>query len=552
MRRIFLKLYLLAAAISLTGCAATLPVETTPETFPAGNGFAAIRVVTNTAAVDASVGLNNRWLYLYVKDSSGKNYTLTWAISEGRRNSQVFKGFLPDGRYELSELDFLGVRQANLKKHGLTFNVKAGHITNLGTIVYQPTGNKGYALLRIDGNDDLRNAIHDEFPILCGNVTGPDLAFDGVQTGSNATLTNPTMIATGGSPLTNAVGSATLGVMQLISDRMSATEAIAAWANTKDPVTRLNMAKSNTFALNGIQRLPGGEILAASNLGQVLLRDPVRGWSRFNVGDVRELTAIHAKDRTQIVVGGEEGLLYSTKDGGVSWKRVPSPAGSALIANISEYKGETLVLCQSRNEYILSSTRDLEQGNWTELKRLRIQDYTALMMHASVQHIAAIVNNKYIVVTPWNAVHVLDLDTRDWSTVATAGWYRDVNAVAPQFLVASGGFTIAPHLSRDLGATWTEMKDSCAGIRSRVVSIAFIDPSKGYMLCAANGALVGSTSLKKTNDGGQSWSDVIKETPVMASQMFASKEYVIYVDILNRIHVSRDGGESWTLDRSAN
>jgi hypothetical protein len=37
----------------------------------------------------------------------------------------------------------------------------------------------------------------------------------------------------------------------------------------------------------------------------------------------------------------------------------------------------------------------------------------------------------------------------------------------------------------------------------------------------------------------------------MASQMLATKQFVLYVDIINRIHVSKDGGATWTLERVA-
>jgi photosystem II stability/assembly factor-like uncharacterized protein len=95
------------------------------------------------------------------------------------------------------------------------------------------------------------------------------------------------------------------------------------------------------------------------------------------------------------------------------------------------------------------------------------------------------------------------------------------------------------------------MPGSCAGTYSRVVSIDFINPQNGYMLCAANGVMAGSTSLKKSSDGGASWQTIMQETPVMASQMLATKQFVLYVDIINRIHVSKDGGATWTLERVA-
>lgn len=545
------KIFCLCIAIALAGCATPVAMDKTTATFPAGKGFVAIRVMSNSSSVDPALGIVSRWWNLLVQDAGGKTHTLELSAAEGRRTTQVFSGFLPDGKYELLGLT-LGAKSADLRNKGLTFDVKAFRITNLGSIIYQPTGNRGYAVLRSDKDDDMRTMLRGEYPMLSRSVSGAELAFDSVHIGQDGALATASPTVIGGTALTNAVGTITVGVMLAITDKLSATEAIAAWENITDPASRLGLAKSNTFSLNGIQQLPTGELLAASNLGQVLLRDPSRGWARFDVGDARELTAIYAKDRAHILVGGEEGMMYSTGDSGTTWKRVRPPAGSGLIVNISENRGEILVLSQGNGEFVLSSTRDIDQGNWTELKRLGTETRTALGTYASMQNIATIENNKYIVVTPMNAVHVLDLDTRAWRTATTAGWYRDVKAVGKQLLLASGGFRVAPQLSGDMGVTWTEIKGNCAGVYSRVVSIAFVDPQEGYMLCAANGVMVGSTSLKKTRDGGATWEYVIRETPLLASQMFAFRERIIYVDILNHIHASHDGGKTWTLDRTTN
>ena len=82
-------------------------------------------------------------------------------------------------------------------------------------------------------------------------------------------------------------------------------------------------------------------------------------------------------------------------------------------------------------------------------------------------------------------------------------------------------------------------------------SNVFTTALNGYMLCAANGMMAGSTSLKKTSDGGASWQTVIPETPAMASQMIATKQFILYVDIINHIFVSKDGGATWSPERVA-
>jgi len=544
-----LRVMLSSIVLMLSGCAATGPtVDPRSANFPPNNGFALVRVVTNTPTISSQLGLSNQWADLYVRDANGTKYQLLLSPSGGRRSTQVFSGFLPDGKYELAEL-FYAIKSADLKGLGLGFEVKAGQITNLGSIIYQSTGNNGYAVLRSDQDDGLTPMLNEEFPLLSKDSQANQLSFDGSPLRKDSTLSSASLNVASSSPLVSGVGSATTGIMQAIADKVAETEALDAWKTTRDPVARLNLARASTYALNSVRELPGGELIAASNLGQLLIREPSGKWLRINVGDARELTAVHARDRKNIFVGGEEGQLYSTADGGANWKRAQFPTRAGLVLSIQEHQGEFLVLSLEQNELVVRSTRDL--ASWSELKRFGVAAPQLLKLHASVQHVATTQGNKYIVVIPGNAVQILDLDARSWQTIATGGWYRDIKTVDNQLLLASGGHQLAPFTSSDFGATWKEVPGSCAGTYSRVVSIDFINPQNGYMLCAVNGMMAGSTSLKKSSNGGISWQTIIKETPVMASQMLATKQFVLYVDILNRIHVSKDGGATWTLERVA-
>ncbi|WP_028104400.1 sialidase family protein [Pseudoduganella violaceinigra] len=552
MRQIFFRVLLSAVALTLTACAGPgQVVDPRTSNFPANNGLALVRVVTNTPTISSQLGLANQWANLYVRDSNGTQFQLLLSASEGRRSTQVFSGFLPEGKYELEEL-FFAIKRADLGRQGLAFQVKAGQVTNLGSIIYQSTGNNGYAVIRSGKDDGLTSMLAEEFPLLSKESQTNQISFEGSALGKENALGSTSLHVASNSPLVSGVGSATTGIMQAIADNLSATQALDTWKTTSDPVARLNLAKASTYALNSVRELPGGELIAASNLGQLLLREPSGKWLHINVGDARELTAVHARDRKNIFVGGEEGQLYMTADGGTSWQRMPFPIRASLILNIQEHLGELLVLSLEKNEFVLRSTRDPASGSWAELKRFAVNNPQLFTVHASVQNVATIHGNKYIVVVPDQALQILDLSARTWQTVVTGGWYRDVKAVDNQILLASGGHRITPFTSTDFGSTWKEVPGSCAGLYSRVVSIDFINPQDGYMLCAANGMMAGSTNLKKSSDGGASWQTVVKETPVMASQMLATKQFILYVDIINRIYVSKDGGASWTQEHVAN
>lgn len=530
----------------LSGCVATPQISERPTSFGDGKGFVVVRVITNSPVLDPAGGLSNKWGALRVKSVDGTEFSLLPENGEGRRSSQLFSALLPQGEYRVTAL--IGGLTASLLESNLEFDIQKSHITNLGTLIYQPTGNRAYTVLQVTRQNDVQSALTTEYPQLYkAAMSNPVLSWRSSGNSSNGTIQSPSTVVVG-VPLVSLVGTLTVGIMQAISDRAGATAAIDAWKTTTDPTAKMALAKEGTYSLNNLQQMPGGEIIAGTNLGQILLRDPAKGWIRIDTGDARELTAVHASSQQRILAGGEEGTLIVTNDGGHTWKHLKPPVASALILHLTEHRGETLVLSLYRDQMYVHSTTDLNTASWTELKRETAAQTHSILTWPNLQGMAAIQNNKYMFYVPGQSLHVFDLDKRTWTIRATPGIFREITATS-DFVVSNSGWRVAPQLTRNAGETWTPFANSCAGIYSGIMSLSFLSPNEAYMLCFHTGAFVGSTSLKKTTDGGKTWEDIIKETPVMAMQMFAVKGLVFYIDLTGRIYGSKDGGATWQVER---
>jgi hypothetical protein len=117
-----------------------------------------------------------------------------------------------------------------------------------------------------------------------------------------------------------------------------------------------------------------------------------------------------------------------------------------------------------------------------------------------------------------------------------------------QLIFATSGIRSVPRFSSD-GITWSELKNPCSGIYSRVESAFMVTDNEAYILCSHTGMISVSTSLKKTVDKGVNWTDLLKEDPVYSLQVFYADGMIFYNDLTSTIYVSKDDGKSWQIDR---
>ena len=541
-KRLWLSMWVLGALL-LQGCASAPAQLDVVTSFQPDSGFVAIRLITNASSTSTQFGFFfNQWAVLNIMSSDGKPHILRPATPSARNFTQVFTGMLPQGSYRLKDLG--GV--APLTSITDEFEIKAGQFSSLGALIFQPTGNNRSTLLRTP-DTSLARVFATEYPELAAQAQGRPVAGWVSQrtTGTEAQSAVQKPIIVVSDPLTAVVGTVTIGVMQAIANRVAATDAVKIWDEVKDPKERLVLAKGTTYSFNAVQRLASGEIVAASNLGQVLVRNPAEGWMQIDTGDMRELTALYASNRANILVGGEEGMLLSTRDGGATWTSHQTPREIGVILGIHKYGKEWLILSVHDGNMKVHATADPASSNW-QLLTSTPKMSVGWPSHPTWAYAAVIAGNRYIVSTPTNAMHILDLDTRAWSVVQTPKPLRHVRRVNDQFIHADN-FLAPAHRSTDQGRTWETLDTDCG----KILDVSFAGPEVGYVLCFKIGAFAGSTRIGKTTNGGKDWETIVSETAVMSLNLFAipNSDEVLVTDIHGFVLYSKDGGKTWARER---
>jgi photosystem II stability/assembly factor-like uncharacterized protein len=249
-----------------------------------------------------------------------------------------------------------------------------------------------------------------------------------------------------------------------------------------------------------------------------------------------------------MIAGGEEGLLVSTQDGGKTWTRHKPPVAGGLVVHIAEHEGQILVLSVLGDEFRLHSTRDLTAGEWRELRKAK-QQFLGLRIHPHMDAMGALYEGRYYMLVPGDAIHVLDLATGAWTSAKPDGPFRFMNTVKGGFAYALGAIPrVAPHVTRDGGATWTPIDTTCSTTFTGVRSLSFLSPTDAIEMCSATGMWSVTYTLKRTQDGGATWTDMGPELPGRPLQMYATPELVLYTEVTGQIRASKDGGATWTSE----
>ena len=493
-------------------------------------GFVAIRIYANTPDTEP-----HSWTGLAVTSAGGDKFNLDIKRSETRRTSKIFAGYLPQGHYRLRGLT--GLRSNPEIGPGFEFDVRPGTLTNLGTLIFQPTGEGKATFVTFAKYGDLAGILPEEFRELAqGGADRKPLGWH---------RANSENVGTSGQEVASPMQAGITGaVIASIVNARNLTDKRADWADATDPARRLLISKGSTYSLNAVQELPNGELLAGSNLGQLLLRSKTGDWTNIDLDDPREVTALHARDRMVLNAGGEEGMLKQSTDGGKTWTDLGAPVKFGLVLHLAEVNGELFVLSVADGRVYLHSRLNVHGAGWNELKNLPSEGVAG---YARMTSRGTINDGKYSIVIPGKEIHSFDLTKKTWAMSALPKEVDDVRSNGQS--IYSNSFTFKPQHSTDAGATWNKVANPCRGWISIVVDFAMLNPHDAWAVCMHSGAFAGSTSIRKSSDGGRSWSELVKETPLIVTQFVATNTVLLYIDRDTKIYSSRDGGISWNRDR---
>ncbi|UOD29692.1 hypothetical protein INH39_30635 [Massilia violaceinigra] len=526
MKKLPTLLLLTACCVSASAAAAEGEKNATGR-----QGFVALRVFANTLDIEP-----HTWTHLVVLTGTDKELKLEIKASDSRHTSKIFAGYLPEGNYRLKSL--IGMKSNPEIGPGFEFAVKQGALTNLGTVIYQPIG-EGKATFVMYGKPvALARTVAKEFPALAKDLSDTTVLGWG-QVAAHS-------VGASGQEISSPLGYGLTGsVLFHIADKMSETEKRVAWADAKDPALRVMLSKTSTYSLNAAQELPDGELLVGSNLGQLLSRSKSGEWTNIDLDDPREITALYARDRKHITVGGEEGMLKQSTDGGLTWMDLEFPVENGLIAHMTEINGELLVMSLAQGRLYVHGRMNTPGSRWSELANLAGM---GTLPYASLPSRATIHKGKYLLVLPGKEMHVFDLAQRTWTVSPVPQEIKEVTSTGESLYAA--GFFQKPYVSQDDGASWSKPGNACGGFFSTLVyDFAMRDKNEAWSLCHVSGAFVTGSRIRHSKDGGKTWADLVDQTPVKTMRMVVTKSALLYIDRDARISSSADGGLTWTRDK---
>lgn len=539
MKKVTQSFLVLSMYVFLNACV-TQQTITIPENIEPNNGVVGVRIIPNSSTFErAEVILFNSWENVLVINSADEEFYLTLSESPARNNSQLFVGALPDGLYKLDSLISPMFHRRIVSKllgYNIEFEIKAGHLTSLGTLIYQPIGGNAFTVISEFDDPAIVEMVVKEYPQLNSGF-------------SQNTILKPTQSSEN---LVFDRGSSDISILPLLADVVGATEKDEKWLMEKDPKKRLIIAKNNSYAFNDVQELDTGEIFVASNLGQILVRSITGIWSRIETGHLSELTAINVIDKNNILVGGENGLLLNTSNGGESWETIQTPRSNSLILDISYFVDEHIILNRVENGLVVNSINDLTSNQWNELifiegekDNLNGWTGTSSINKAMNSGSATIKDGKYIVLSPHGFTHILDIEKRVWRkySLPKKGFSRLRNH--------NDGFLYAtqfrhPYISNDDGMSWEKHKHGCL----RYMDLWYGPNGTGYNLCF-QGALVVSNNIQKQSGRNTSWGQLQTELPDLAHTMYVSdkSKLLLYVNVSGLVYGSEDDGKTWHLEK---
>lgn len=504
-------------ASSLNAC--SLPQVKPTDALEPEKGFVIVRIVNN---VDFIFSLTTSWDELRISEAreDGRLFTLRQVDLPTTKSTQTFSAQLPQGTYTLSHLHlFVGNYKmwAPLDKLG-TFKVAPGHITNLGTIIYQPTGGRRYQLIYTNTKGEVQELMKSNYPVINNNAAGKEMiGWD------NKSLLENIVIAP--------------------SDYLKSLESGVTQKNILYKSTALSFAKENSAGFNNPRQILSGEIFAGRKLGQILVKERNGKWTQLDTGYTREITAVLPINRSTIYAGGEEGLLLLTIDGGRSWKRIVAPYALGVVLFLEQFNGQFIIGTILNGRFRVYETMDIQNNNWkssldAEFFYSRWGTYWKFTSYSD--------NSKLYLFVPGKFIYVLDLTTNNWNVINTPFMYSSIYSYKNSFFYALSPSS-KPHISHDLGNSWLPINyPSRMGVA--IDNPVFLDNINGFVLIFK--VLPFNVTLRKTQDGGKNWEEVNDFNDLKlphATKLFY--DYVnnkLYFAVDGMIYIASDDLKNWT------
>lgn len=446
-RRLVLVLACLAAGPILSGCATPTAVGAQTE-LQGDEGLVVLRLVdTGTVAVKR---------FIVVSTTTGQEYPLR-PVRFGQSSSMTYVGRLPAGRYQPARL--FGerggvVRTVPLQKLTGAFDVQARRVTQLGTMVFAPTGKTGQS--QRDGTGwttSLQFVLPlDPTPVATKHLLAARFPEIAKTVDADASL--------GWVPGTVPVQT---------PDLMAAVRTVV---ETRTPP----------------QLQAGGYWLAGGSLGTVTRLEPGRTPQSVSTGVVHAVEAVVRLRDGRWLAGGEEGFVAVSADAGSRWQRLPGLDADAVVIHLSQADEGTVYVVTDHDREVVVHRADPASFAWEVIRRIPSEREQGAMniqfgeAAAFLPDHAQASADRLVVHARPNTLASLDLRTGRWETHATPRTFEWGVQVSADGLVVGAWNPGWVWSSTDYGKTWDRLEIPSGGTVPR-----FADRRRGVVLARASG-----------------------------------------------------------------
>lgn len=252
---------------------------------------------------------------------------------------------------------------------------------------------------------------------------------------------------------------------------------------------------------------------------------------------VTGVSAIDFVDSYHGWIGGENGLIMATTDGGKSWEKQQSEINSTIKA-IDFSNGNIGIAISEKDDILVSQNGGV---TWNVLEKLTYEHPSFGVQTALLWDIAICDEKIAWVLGSPSMVFKVDISTLNWTRFSGLPRYLfRLAMVNNTHGWATGGFGTIVRTTDN----WQSFEIQDAGVSKNFRGIFFWDIHKGWVVGFDN-------TILATTDGGNHWQIQYSRTSLFESpflsDVFFLNEFKGWAVGSFGIHYTENGGKSWTI-----
>jgi len=547
-RIVWMAATLMVALCSLDAMAA----KETPTQLAQKKGYVLLRIAMNSAVVSRQA---RDFDHAFLKPPTDKPRNSNVVMLErlpGSDRTLVVGAWAAPGNYQLwtaNAVGYAGIQVVQFQilapKHFEPFEVRAGELTYLDTVVFQPLGSAEAMLVRVGSGIDGRTLLQRHVPeVASALAVRPPLTW---QASKNWSIQPETVFG---------------GTANWFSD-MRSSKYDSKTAAT--PIERLRSIETESDMLAVMKKQPAkllGAFIASdgtayygSSLGQIWKRDSSATWRTLDTGVMCDITAV-AIEGDRLYAATEMGTLLASSDSGVTFKEIAQSPNAFAIQRLDRLKDGGWVVSTQRLEINGGDSRDrrefyvvddLAQLSSAKVSLALAEDFdidSSRMFYHEHPISAGTTPIGFAAFEPPAKMHLMDAQSRTWRVAPPIPKRSD------RMYFARDGAVIFPDTlgikSLDGGQSWAKID----GSKLARFHVAFYDPMTGLQIDAVPTDLDASDALY-TQNGGTKWTRMMKLSffcPAFGVNEVLSQVYCL---IGNGLILSSSKGDVWTPETIA-